>query len=115
MLCRADGFVLSFARVNHPELRTRLIQELRRREINFREVSLSSGSPDGVGKQIESGLQQGGTGPVFVYGFETLIDPREEISQAIAGMNISRDYFVRQLPYPFVFWVPDFAMRAFSR
>jgi len=117
MLRLAGGFTLGFARVHHPSLRRRLVEEIRRElpQLDILEVTLSPATQAGVAAELEEAVGQRRPGALFVCGLESMFDLREPVSDAIAMLNFNRDYVVRRFPWPVVFWVPDFAVRGFSR
>lgn len=115
MLEIASGFVLAFARVNHPELRERLVAELRHRGVQFEEFQLDPGATSGIGPLVEAAVAGRNVPALFVYGLEQLIDPDAPFSEAVAILNFNRDLFVERFPFPVVFWVPDFAIKNFRQ
>jgi tetratricopeptide (TPR) repeat protein len=117
MLRLAGGFALGFARVNHPSLRRRLVEEIRQQltDAGILEVTLSPAAQSGIVAQLGEAVGDRRPSAVFAYGLESLIDLREPFSDSIGMFNFNRDYVVRRFPWPVVFWVPEFAVRGFRR
>ena len=117
MLELAGGFTLGFARVNHPKLRARLVEEVRRRlpgkAIN--ELTLDPRSESGVVAQLEEAFGQQNLDGVFLYGLDAMFDLTTRQSPAMDALNLNRNYFGKRFPFPVVFWLPEFAMRELSR
>jgi len=114
MLRRANGFRVAFAVANHPHLRRRLAERVRRDLPDRRivEVRLDQ-EPDGVVAAIDAAAANDADA-VFVHGLE-LLDPLGSRARATAALNLNRDYLWRTIRVPVVLWVPDFAVRAFAR
>jgi tetratricopeptide (TPR) repeat protein len=114
MLRRANGFRVAFAVANHPHLRRRLAQRVRRDLPDRRivEVTLDQ-EPGGIVAAIDAAAAND-AGAVFVHGLE-LLDPLGRRARATAALNLNRDYLWRTIRVPVVFWAPDFAVRAFAR
>ncbi len=117
MLELASGFTLGFVRVNHSGLRERLVDEIRRRlpQMQIQEIQLDRQSRAGVVAQLEDRLGDAHPGALFVHGLEGMFDPSLEQSPKLDILNLNRDFFAKRFPWPVVFWVPEFAMREFSR
>ena len=117
MLELAGGFTLGFARVNHPKLRARLVEEIRRRlpgkAIN--ELTLDPRSESGVVAQLEEAVGHQKLDGVFLYGLDAMFDLTTRQSPAMDVLNLNRNYFGKRFPFPVVFWLPEFAMRELSR
>ena len=69
----------------------------------------------GVVAQLEDRLGDAHPGALFVHGLEGMFDPSLEQSPKLDILNLNRDFFAKRFPWPVVFWVPEFAMREFSR
>ena len=117
MLELAGGFTLGFARVNHPKLRARLVEAIRRRlpEKAISELTLDPRSASGVVAQLEEAFGQRKLDGVFLYGLDAMFDLAERQSPAMDVLNLNRNYFGKRFPFPVVFWLPEFAMRELSR
>jgi tetratricopeptide (TPR) repeat protein len=112
MIIRADGFRLGLAVVNHPGLRDRIAAALRADlpDRRFAEVALDSELDGGVVQAIERAALEKPTA-LLVSGLERF----GEGSAGLGELNLNRDHLRRVVPFPVVFWLPDFAVRAFAR
>ena len=117
MLELAGGFTLGFARVNHPKLRARLVEEIRRRLPGkaISELTLDPRSESGIVAQLEEAFGQQKLDGVFLYGLDAMFDLTTRQSPAMDVLNLNRNYFGKRFPFPVVFWLPEFAMRELSR
>ena len=117
MLELAGGFTLGFARVNHPKLRLRLVEAIRRRlpEKPINELTLDPRSESGVVAQLEETLADERPSALFVHGLDAMFDLTERQSPAMDVLNLNRNYLGKRFPFPVVFWLPEFAMRELSR
>ena len=117
MLELASGFTLGFARVNHPSLRERLVEEVKRRlpRMQIQEIQLDRESRAGVVAQLEDRLADPHPAALFIHGLEGMFDLSLKQSPKMDILNLNRDFFAKRFPWPVVFWVPEFAMREFSR
>jgi tetratricopeptide (TPR) repeat protein len=117
MLRLARGFVLGFARVNHPGLQRRLIDEIRCRcpEKQILELTLDPRSGAGIVAQCAEATGSSHPDALFVHGLESVLDLTERQSPAMTLFNLNRDYAANRFPIPVVFWAPDFAMAEFAR
>lgn len=116
MLRRAGGFALAFARVNHPALKERLIAELKAElpDMEIVEFRVDPAAEAGLVEQWREAL--GGRRPdaLFVHGLESLFDLARGASPAVEMFNFNRAFGRLHVPFPLVFWAPEFAIREFA-
>jgi len=111
MLRRGTGtFVLAFARLNVPALRTQLVATLRDVlapfAITIYETTLSGRDAD-IYAELAATPGQGH--PLFVYGLESVM-PSTDPYRALGQLNERRGRY-QQLARPVVFWVPEYVLR----
>jgi tetratricopeptide (TPR) repeat protein len=116
MLRVAGGFALAFARVNHPSLARRLIEEIRCAlpEKEIVELRIAPASEAGLVEQWRRALGERKPDALLVLGLEALFDLAEDRSPAVDMFNFNRDYVRRHFPFPVVFFAPEFAIREFA-
>ena len=116
MLRMAGGFALAFARVNHPSLARRLIEEIRCAlpEKEIVELRIDPASEAGLVEQWRRALGERKPDALLVLGLEALFDLAEDRSPAVDMFNFNRDYVRRRFPFPVVFFAPEFAIREFA-
>src|SRR5262249_19088035 len=105
MLRRGTGaFVLAFARLNVPAMRTPLVAALRDVlapfAVTINEVTLSGQDAD-IHAELTAAPGQGN--PLFVYGLESVM-PSTDPYRALGQLNERRGRY-QQLARPVVFWV----------
>jgi len=62
-----------------------------------------------------AGYTVGGKRTVFVTGLECGIPYDQPNARVLAELNLGRDAFPRDVPYPLVIWLPDYAVTAVAR
>jgi tetratricopeptide (TPR) repeat protein len=140
----AEGFTLLFARCNLPVLRRRLIDVARARlaTIGIEVVEIEFDKPVKNLRQLlrerlleatatHQPVPPNGT-PIlhlqertpayaapklvlFVTGLEYSIPYDDPAALLLAELNLGRELFQRELPYPLLFWLPDYALTAVAR
>ncbi|HET7510014.1 MAG TPA: hypothetical protein VFJ65_07180, partial [Solirubrobacterales bacterium] len=111
MIRRANGFRLGLAIVNHPDLRERLISTLRD-DLSSDQVAtidVDPSSETGIVGAIEDAASRDAA-VILVSGLERL----QDLPAEIAVLNLNRDYLNRAVNCPVIFWLPEFALRAFA-
>ncbi|MDP2935148.1 MAG: tetratricopeptide repeat protein, partial [Dehalococcoidia bacterium] len=117
----SQGFTLAFARCNQVPLRqetaARLREALASMDIGVVEVGLSGP----VLNLREVIVEQLSASPsrerlaVMVVGLEHSI-PSDEVAPPVLGvMNMGRELYRRDIPYPLVLWLPEYAVSAVAR
>ncbi|MGH3825412.1 MAG: tetratricopeptide repeat protein, partial [Pseudonocardiaceae bacterium] len=115
MIQRSDGFRIVIAVANHPSLRVRLVDAVRRylSDVTIAELTLEPGTMSGAVVAIENAARSA-TGAVFVLGLDRLGSSQAR-SAVIAELNLNRDYLWRTVRVPVVLWASDFVMREFAQ
>ena len=117
----AEGFRLGLVKCNQPVQRRQmadLLREMLAGEVQIQEVDLKEPVDDlraAVGQLLTEGSQTGtGKRVLMVFGFEQSI-PSEGSVPALEGLNLSRDLFPCDFPFPFLLWLPDYALTRLAR
>ena len=117
----AEGFRLGLVKCNQPVQRRQmadLLKEMLVGEVQIQEVDLKEPVDDlraAVGQLLTEGGQTGtGKRVLMVFGFEQSI-PSEGSVPALEGLNLSRDLFPCDFPFPFLLWLPDYALTRLAR
>ena len=117
----AEGFRLGLVKCNQPVQRRQmadLLKEMLAGEVQIQEVDLKEPVDDlraAVGQLLTEGVQTGtGKRVLMVFGFEQSI-PSEGSVPALEGLNLSRDLFPCDFPFPFLLWLPDYALTRLAR
>ena len=113
----ARGFRLGIVKCNQPVQRRLLAERLRKMlagEVNIAEVELK-GPVRSLREELRKRLPlTDQRQAIFVYGFEHSI-PSEGPAPALEALNFSRELYPREFPYPFVLWLPDYAVTRLAR
>jgi hypothetical protein len=117
MLRLAGSGALAFARVNHPSLRDRLVEQLRASmpDRAFLVVTLDARSPMGIVNQLREAVGPACPDALFVFGLDRFFDPAAPLSDPVGMFNVNHYFVLRRFPYPIVVWTPDFAIQAFRK
>ncbi len=117
----AEGFRLGLVKCNQPVQRRQmadLLKEMLVGEVQIQEVDLKEPVDDlraAVGQLLtEGGQTSTGKRVLMVFGFELSI-PSEGSVPALEGLNLSRDLFSCDFPFPFLLWLPDYALTRLAR
>lgn len=131
----AEGFWLGFAKCNSPAQRREVVAECRvllePLKIRLLEIELTEPVTDLLpvihehlsrhgdvvarGERTSSSAARTDKLAVFIYGLEQSIPSREAYPPILSALNLSRELFRQQLPYPLVLWLPDYALTALAR
>lgn len=110
-----------FARCNIPTLRRALAEQATQRlaahGIDVVEVEAVEDSVD-LRRRIRYVLRATAFArevAVFVYGLEHVLPRSDPAAPVLAELNMGRELFHRDAPYPIVFWLPDYAVTALAR
>ncbi|MDI6794575.1 MAG: tetratricopeptide repeat protein, partial [bacterium] len=116
----AQGCTISFARCNQPALRRQILARLNGllapQEFYLLEISLQE-RRDNLRRIIKGKLEESmslaGSGKtvISISGFELSIPSEEEHPAALSILNISRELYRQELPYPLIIWLPEYALR----
>ncbi len=116
-LLKGRGFRLGIVRCNQQLLRqalARRIREIVSDGVDVVDVQLS-GPVQSLREAIKRSLPPGnGRRALFVFGFEQSI-PSEGESAALAALNNARELYAREFSFPFVLWLPDYAVTRLAR
>ncbi|HYP25406.1 MAG TPA: tetratricopeptide repeat protein, partial [Blastocatellia bacterium] len=114
----AEGFGLIFARCNQPNLRARLISEIKKElpEIKVREIHFTEPVPHLL-DALRDRLTDDSIDAVFVSGLEYSLPVAAEahLTPFVANLNASRNSFPNALGRPLVLWVPEYVLTAIIR
>ncbi len=117
-----QGLTVLFARCNVPIFRQQLAREAVRRlavqHIDVVEVDGSARALDlrqRLREQLAESTVTGDKRAIFLYGLEHAIPRDEPDAPLLVELNMGRELFHRDAPYPLVFWLPDFALTALAR
>ncbi|MGB0386545.1 MAG: tetratricopeptide repeat protein [Ardenticatenaceae bacterium] len=118
----AEGLTILFARCNVPILRQALaaeaIRHLAAKDITVVVVEWAEnmfGLRDHLRQKLSPAITSEGRLVVFVYGLEQSIPSNDPYPPILAELNMGRELFHRDAPYPIVFWLPDYALTALAR
>jgi len=110
----SEGFSFGYAQCNSVPLRRVLADELRpllaREKINLMEVNLSQ-PVENLRQSIKSRLDKvSGRSAIFVYGFEHSLGAGLHPEKPLSILNMERELFPKELPYPMILWLPAYAL-----
>lgn len=124
----AEEMTIFFARCNTPLLRRQLIDEATARlaamgirvvEIVFEGaiILLRQKLRAQIAEAIADGTdeQAGQKIVLFIQGLDYSIPYNEPAARILAELNLGREFFLRDVPHPFVLWLPDYAVTAVAR
>ena len=122
---RSSRFSLTFAVVNSPLQRERLLQALSERLVHGHEVVSvrleSSTAPDAPDTLLEEAARHldGGGIPgkqvLCVSGIERAFRDPKATNRLLSSLNRERERFPRRLNVPLVIWLPEFALERIAR
>ncbi|MCT7984075.1 hypothetical protein NG796_12280 [Laspinema sp. A4] len=100
----AEQFAIILVRCNYRHLQTEMLQRLRERcPVSVAEIHLPPLSTTLLGKMIEEFGELPSLPGVMVLGLESAV----AIDELLISIDLVRDEFRKQFPFPLVFWVTD--------